>query len=126
MGAKEIIKNAFAEFNQLEDEQLDFWIQLARPDVSSSKFGPQYEYAIALLACHKMKLNGLGKGLAGSKVTSADAHGLASVSEGETSISFDNSSINDLSAVSAELKKTVYGLQFLSLRARWIIPVTIS
>lgn len=125
MKAKDIIRKLFPEFNDVEDDVIDTWISLERPSVSRKKFGDQYEYALALLCCHRMKMLGLGssKGVAGTSLSLADVQGLASVSEGETSISFAASGGGD--AATGDLEKTTYGLQFLSLRIHRIVPITI-
>lgn len=128
MKALEIIRLTMPEFKEIDDVTIEKWISLVRPLVSDVKFKSQYEHAVALMAGHKMKLSGYGDGLAGTDLTLVSTAGLASVSEGETSISFD-SSANSLAAsnpVDAEYVKTVYGLQFLSLRRMLVMPITID
>lgn len=125
MEAKAIIDKLFTEFSSVEDGVKELWISLSRPAVSEKKFGEQYEYAVALIACHRMKLAGLGEGIAGSEIRISAVHGLSGVSEGETSLSFAGGS-GTTSGVNAEYEKTVYGLQYLSLIAQCVIPITIA
>lgn len=124
MKAREIIRKLFAEFDQVPDDVIDTWIMLERPSVSRKKFGDQYEYALALLCCHRMKMQGLGSasGVAGSSLSLADVQGLSSVSEGETSISFASSGGNPSEG---DLEKTSYGQRFLSLKIQRVVPITI-
>lgn len=128
MKALEIIRLTMPEFKGIEDETIEKWVSLIRPLVSDVKFKSQYEHAVALLAGHKMKLSGLGDGLAGTDLTLTSTAGLASVSEGETSISLDSSasSLAASNPVDAEYIKTVYGLQFLSLRRMMVMPIVID
>lgn len=128
MTALEIIRLTMPEFKDVENDVLQQWISLFRPLVSDVKFKSQYEQAVALVVGHKLKLNGYGGGLAGTDLTLASTNGLASVSEGETSVSLDTSA-NSLIASSpadAEYAKTVYGLQFLSLRRQMVMPIAID
>ena len=128
MKALEIIRLTMPEFKGIEDDTVEKWISLVRPLVSDVKFKSQYEHAVALVAGHKMKLSGYGDGLAGTDLTLASTTGVASVSEGETSVSLDTSA-NSLIAsnpADAEYAKTVYGLQFLSLRRQMVMSIVID
>ncbi|MCD8364445.1 MAG: DUF4054 domain-containing protein [Clostridiales bacterium] len=126
--AKEIIRLMYTEFASVDDDTLDAIIALCRPLVSKVKFKGQYEWAVALVAAHKMKLQGYGDSLIDSGVTLASANGLASVSEGNTSISFDTSttSLASTDPETAEYAKTIYGLQFLTLRRQMVMNIVID
>jgi len=119
--ATELLKMIAPEFKATED--VDSWIELVKPLVSEKRFGGQYEHAVALLAAHKMKLSGLGDGVAGTNIKAGTTQGLASVSEGSTSISFTTSGAN---SVDDEYSKTIYGLQFINLRKQCVICITIG
>lgn len=126
--AKEIIRLMYKEFAGVEDDTLDAVIALCRPLVSKVKFKSQYEWAVALVAAHKMKLQGYGDSMADSGITLASADGLASISEGNTSVSFDtsSSSLASTDPDAAEYAKTIYGLQFLSLRRQMVMTIVID
>jgi len=113
------------EFSELPDEEVQVYISLAEPLVSKKKFGKLYEQAVAYLAAHKMKMNGMGTVLAGG-ISIGDMAGYSSISisEGETSISFSSSQSNGSgSSADAEYGLTTYGNQFLQLRKNCIIPI---
>lgn len=128
MTALEIMRLTMPEFKNIEDDVLEKWISLFRPLVSDVKFKSQYEQAVALVVGHKLKLSGYGDGIAGTDLTLASAVGAASVSEGETSVSFDTSANSMIASnpADAEYAKTVYGLQFLSLRRQLIMSIAID
>ena len=128
MTALEIIRLTMPEFDQVPDDKVEKWITLARPLVSEEKFGQLYEQAVALLTAHKMGLAGAGGTLAGTKLSMASGQGLASVSEGETSISFDTAgtSLAATDPMAAEYAKTIYGLQYLSLCSQVLVNIVID
>lgn len=47
------------EFKGESDAVLEEWIEFVRPMVSRKQFGKLYEQAIALLVCHKLKIERL-------------------------------------------------------------------
>lgn len=120
MDALKIIRATMTEFSEVSDDDVNVFLELAKPLVSEKRFGKLYQQALAYLAGHKMKMAGLGK-LIGSG-TIGDTIGLSSVSEGETSVSFTNNQTGNTSA-DAEYGLTVYGMQFLQLRRNCIIPI---
>ena len=129
MKAAEIIRLTMPEFKSVTDEDLEKWISLNRPLVSKVKYKSQYEQAVALLVAHKMKLTGFGENMAGAdKLTVANTSGLASVSEGESGISFDTgtTSIIATDPITAEYAKTIYGIQFLSLSRQLVMSIAID
>lgn len=120
MAALDIIRAVATEFSEVSDEQVNVFIELAEPLVSEKRFGKKYQQALAYLAAHKMKMSGLGTKIGSGSI--GDTIGLASVSEGETSVSFANSQAGNTSA-DAEYGLTVYGMQFLQLRRSCIITI---
>ena len=94
-----IVKMVGAEFKAMPDDDISFWIGLQAPVISQKKFGADYNLAVALLVCH------------------------ASVSEGGVSISFATSTAG--ATGDAEYQLTSYGLQFISIRNRHIVPIMI-
>lgn len=120
MDAFEIIRVTMNEFNEVSDDTVNVYLSLAEPLISKKRFGKMYQQALAYLAAHKMKLSGLG--ISNGIGSIGDTIGLASVSEGETSVSFFNnqtgSAVTDL-----EFGRTVYGMQYLQLRKRCIVTI---
>lgn len=115
-----IVKMVGSEFSGMSDEDIQFWIDLQKNAVSEKKFGDDYPLAVALLACHSMKMAGNGETSLGRI---ADTGRLASVSEGGTSVSFATTTGN--ASGDAELQLTSYGIQFITIRNRHIISIMI-
>jgi len=128
MTAIEIIRLIGTEFDMIDDETIEQWIEFVRPLVSRKQFGKLYERALALRVCHSMKINGLGESALGdlASVGGGGSGGVsvASVSDGGTSLSF-NSGAGSWMYADAELTLTNYGLQYLQLRHECIIPIRI-
>lgn len=117
--ALRIFRIIATEFSDIADEEILKWIELAKPFVSKKKFGNTYDHALAYLAAHKLKMAGYGDTTMG-KVD--DALRVSSFSEGDASIGFSVSQVNNMS-VDAEYALTIYGMQFLSIRRSRIIPI---
>ena len=115
-----IVKMVGAVFKGASDEDLKFWIGLQAPVISQKKFGADYNLAVALLVCHAMKMAGNGDSSLG---TIANTGRLASVSEGGVSISFATSTAGTTGDAAYQL--TSYGLQFIEIRNRHIVPIMI-
>lgn len=122
MEALEIIRITMDEFADVPDEKVRAFISLAEPLISRKRFGRLYEQALAYLAAHKMKvLGGLGrKSVIG---TVGDTYGLASVTEGKTSVSFSAAQQGSLGKKDGEYALTTYGSMYLALRNRAAIPI---
>lgn len=103
----------------MPDKEVSDWLHLTAPIISEKRFGKLYEQAHAFLTAHRMKMAGLGDNSFGSI---ADTMRVGSYSEGETSINFTTSQVNNLMPDS-ELSLTQYGLSYLSLRRLVIIPI---
>lgn len=108
------------EFNKVPDDTVNMYLSLAEPLISKKRFGKMYHQALAYLAAHKMKMFGLGKTIGIGSI--GDTIGLSSVSEGETSVSFSNNQTGN-TATDSEFHLTVYGMQYLQLRKRCIVPI---
>lgn len=119
MKAIQIFRLVATEFDDLNDETVENWLELTAPMISKKRFGKLYEQALALLTAHRLKLSGYGDTTLG-KV--GDSLRVGSYSEGETSVSFTVSQATNLLA-DAELALTPYGLEYLSLRRLVIIPI---
>ena len=126
MTALEIVRLLGTEFAEdVSDEEIEQWIEIVRPMVSRKQFGKLYEQAIALLVCHKLKLNGYGENPLGELGLSSVGFGVGSVSEGGSSISYGSSQTSNLET-DAEYGLTIYGLQYLTLRRSVIVPIHCS
>jgi hypothetical protein len=110
------------EFKPVGDGDLADWIELVKPYISKKVFGKFYDQALAYLAAHKMKLAGLGDDTYG---TVAESMRLASVSEGDSSISF-NSAQAPTTTGDSEYLITPYGVQFVNIKRYVIIPIHVS
>lgn len=115
----EIFRLVATEFEEVADEEVEKWMEFAKPFVSKKKFGNTYDHAIAYLTAHKLKMAGKGDNTMG-KVD--DALRVSSFSEGDASIGFSVSQSNNM-AIDAEYALTIYGLQYLSIRRQRIIPI---
>ena len=113
------------EYSTIADEDVEQYIEFVLPLVSEKRFGTLYSRAVALLTAHTMKMTGVDEGSGtGNSVGSGNGEvmalksmGVASYSEGSTSISFQSSSNSSTSNGSdTEYESTVYGIQYLTLR----------
>lgn len=120
MDAFEIIRKTMSEFKEIDDDTVRVFISLAEPLISKKRFGKLHQQALAYLVAHKMKMSGLGKNIGIGTI--GDTIGLSSVSEGETSVSFSNNQAGN-TATDAEFGLTVYGMQYIQLRKRCIVPI---
>ncbi len=120
MDAFEIIRKTMSEFKEVDDDTVRVFISLAEPLISKKRFGKLYQQALAYMTAHKMKMSGLGKNIGIGTI--GDTIGLSSVSEGETSVSFSNNQAGN-TVTDAEFGLTVYGMQYIQLRKRCIVPI---
>lgn len=118
--AIEIVRMLGTEFKDMQDEVVSKWLDLQKTAISKKKFGKDYDLALALLACHAMKMAGNGDTSLG---TIANTGRIASISEGGESISFASTTAS--ASADAEYQLTAYGLQFISVRNRHIMPIMI-
>ena len=125
MEALQIVRLIGPEFAATTDEEVEQYIELVRPMVSRNQFAKLYEHGVAYLACHKMKVAGLGENPLGDIGAIGVGLAVSSVSEGGSSISFGSSQSGSITP-DAELGMTVYGVQFLQLRRHVIIPIHCS
>lgn len=120
------------EYKDMPEEDLRAWVELSEPYASEKRFGKFYHQALAYLTAHKLSLNVPVKkeGEEGRISTSVkDTMNVASFTEGGTSISFNNpstSSGGSSSSADAEYMLTSYGLQYLDICKRCIVPIVIS
>ena len=105
------------ELNTHKDD-ITAWISMAEPYVSKKQYGKLYDQALANLTAHMMTMAGLGDDTYGA---AGETMRLASVSEGNTSVSF-NTSLIDPTKADAELNATKYGMQYRRIRSMCIFP----
>ena len=115
----EIIKRVAPEFKDMDEGEVHAWIEIAEPCVSKKAFGKLYNQALAYLTAHLMKVAGYGDT---SNGTVGDSMRVASVSEGNTSVSF-NTSLYSSDKADSELSLTIYGMNYKRIRSMCIIPV---
>lgn len=113
------------EFGKVEDEKVLAMLELCEPLVSKKRFGRVYNQAIALLAAHRLKLSGEGENPLGaegsSNINAASGFGLASVSEGSTSVSFNTANMNTNDDSWYALSS--YGMEYLKLRRIFVMSI---
>lgn len=119
MTALRIFRLVATEFDSLNDETIESWLELTAPLISKRVFGKLYEQALALLTAHRLKMAGYGDNELG---TVGDSLRVGSYSEGETSVSFTVNQATNL-LVDADLVLTPYGMQYLALRRLVVIPI---
>lgn len=130
----DIIRLVAPEFENVDDDALDMWIELAKPFVSKEKFGKFYEQAVAYLVCHRMTVAGLAEASDGNSelgmltTLSTSTYGIGSISAGSSSISFTNGGGGGAGTIDAdtELSRTKYGMQYITIRRLVIVPITID
>lgn len=112
------------------DAELTSDIEIYRDYVSEKRFGKLFPKALAYFIAHMRTLNDMianavaGDGVADSSVLTG---ALIREKEGDLERAYADTSSSGSGDTEAEalLKKTVYGQQFLMLRAMVIVPVTI-
>lgn len=125
MDAIAIFRLVAPEFRAIEDDEVKQWVALCEPLISKRKFGALYEQALVLLVAHRMKLSGKYEPEETAAIQSiANSGRIASYTEGQVSISFNNSASSGGSA-DATFELTSYGQQFIELRRSIIVPITI-
>jgi len=112
-----------SEFSGISDARLVEMIEFVKPMVAKEKFEKLYPHALAYLVCHHLKMHDYGPAGPGD-VTIGDALLGGSVSEGETSVSYGSGQSVNLQP-DAEYTLTIYGLKYLDLRKRVIVPITV-
>ena len=110
------------------DAELTSDIEIYRDYVSEKRFGKLFPKALAYFIAHMRTLNDMianavaGGGVADSSVLTG---ALIREKEGDLERAYADTSSSGSGDTEALLKKTVYGQQFLMLRAMVIVPVTI-
>ena len=118
----ETIRLVGREFRTVSDSELEGYIELYSPLVSRKMFGKLYGLALAYIICHKLKVAGYGDNPFGELGKVGIGLTVGSVSEGGSSISFGANQSSSL-AKDAEYATTEYGLQYLSIRRKVIVPI---
>ena len=127
--ALEIFRVVASEFGTVDDATVGVWLDLTAPLVSRKRFGEVHGQALALLTAHRMKTAGVGSE-SGAGVSGLDDIGgvgaafkVASYSSGGESISFNSGVLTSTPGADAEYAQTVYGVQYLTLRGLYMIPI---
>jgi hypothetical protein len=130
--ALEIFRVVAAEFGAVDDAAVGVWIGLTAPLVSRKRFGGVYGQALALLTAHRMKTAGVGSETSAAGGGRDDIGGvgmafkIASYSSGGESVSFNGGTLASGLDTDAEYAQTVYGVQYLTLRNLYAIPIVSS
>lgn len=120
----EMFRKIAPEFAQISDEEVQGMLDLVGDILSKKRFGKMYDRAVALLAAHQFTLQTLitNDENAGA-ATSLTSGALVSEREGDLQRSYGGMASSSGDDMDSLLKKTVYGLQFLTLRSMCIVPV---
>lgn len=113
------------EFDNVSDDEVREYLDLFAPMVSRRKFGNMYEMALAYYTAHKMKLRGMGGAEDEARKNAALNMGVASYSEGDTSISYTTPASSGSTDTDAELTLTIYGIEYMRIVRSAIISATI-
>lgn len=113
------------EFDSTDDGTVMDYTDLLSPMVSQKQFGRQYTLAMAYYVAHKMKMHGLSGNEDDARKNAAVNMGVASYSEGGTSISYANPASSGSTDTDAELTLTVYGIEYMRLLRSCIISAVI-
>lgn len=114
------------EFSEVDDSDVNIWLDLTAPLVSRKRFGKMYEQALALLTAHRMKTANVGSDESGgfdSVGGTGAAFKVASYSSGGESVSFNNSALTAKLSPDAEYSQTSYGVQYLTLRDLYSVSI---
>lgn len=126
----EVFRLTVPAMANVTDEELTSDIEIYRDYVSEKRFGKLFPKALAYFIAHMITLNDMianavaDGGVADGSVTTG---ALIREKEGDLERAYADPSASGSGDTEAEalLKKTVYGQQFLMLRAMIIVPVTI-
>lgn len=114
------------EFNGVSDMEIELWDKIVSPLVSKKQFGKLYDYAKALLICHKLTMAGMNDSALGELGKIGNSFVASSVSDGGSSISYANGGASGNIQMNAEYGFTVYGMQYLQLLKSAVVPITIN
>ena len=126
----EVFRLTIPAMEEVTDEELTSDIEIYRDYVSEKRFGKLFPKALAYFIAHMRTLNDMianavaGGGVADGNVATG---ALIREKEGDLERAYADTSASGGSDTDVEalLKKTVYGQQFLMLRAMVIVPVII-
>ena len=121
----ELFRKIAPELDTFDDEEVNDVLCFIGDTVSKKQFGKVYDRAVALLAAHQLTLqNIIRNDENGGAATSITAGAITSEREGDLQRSYGgHTSWSSGSSADDLLKKTVYGLQYLTLHSMFVIPV---
>ena len=117
------------EFADIDEETVKAWIHLTDPLVDSRRFGKLHDQVLALLTAHRMKLAHTGVSAEDDPLADIGNIGMGnlmrvnSYKEGQTSITFNHDQAALCLETDAEYALTEYGIQYLTLRRKRIMPL---
>ena len=123
----EIFRKIAPEFSDISDDDVLEMLDFMGETLSKKRFGKMYDRAVALLAAHQFTLQRLiANDEAAGAAASITAGQLVMEKEGDLQRQYGGNA-SQVAAVSGNdadslLKKTAYGLQYLTLRSMCIVP----
>lgn len=122
MTTLETFRFVAGEFAALPDNTVTAAIEFVSNEISESKYGSDYTKALAYLAAHFMAWQAVVS--AGSTTGAATGGRIVSEKEGDLARSYaDNGSNQSSGSFTDNYERTAYGLEFLRLRRKHILPV---
>lgn len=122
MTTLETFRFVAGEFAALPDNTVTAAINFVSNEISEIKYGSDYTKAIAYLAAHFLAWQSIV--ITGSTTGAATGGRIVSEKEGDLARSYaDNGSNNINGTFTDNFERTAYGLEFLRLRRKHILPV---
>jgi hypothetical protein len=125
----EVFRLTIPAMADVSDAELISDIEIYKEYVSEKRFGKLYPKALSYFIAHMRTLNDMITAAVESGSNAGDptftAGALIREKEGDLERGYANSNSAGDTETEALLKKTIYGQQFLMLRAMVIVPVTI-
>lgn len=122
MTTLEVFRLVAPEFSAVNDATVNNAITFVSDEISESKFGSQYNKALAYLAAHFLAWQAV---IANTGSTSGAAVGgrIISEKEGDLSRSYADNGSQISTTYTDNLERTAYGLEFLRIRKKRIVPI---
>ena len=122
MDAAEVLKifrKIAPEFEKVEDRLIKEQADIFGDFLSKKRFGQFYTRAVAYFIAHQMKLNAMAAE-SGTDSGALTAGNVTMEKEGDLQRQYAD---NGISSADSLLRKTVYGRQYLAIRAMCIVPL---
>lgn len=107
-------REIFTEFSSESDSKIEYWMNQAKNQVSSTAFGDSYAHAVYLVTSHYLIINDPARAQNGA---------ISSEKAGDLSVTYKTGeNIND---GFGEFRQTQYGLQYITLVKSCVMTVNV-